>query len=138
MFFVYHFSGVSPECRTLLSRVEQRDIRGVTGAHIILEVTHRMMAVEAICKGLIAPGRPVRKFKEHPGVIKQLTDYNDCSKEIGKLRIRVYSVTEKQIRDGQGFRSRYGMTNDSVIAAMMFNYGVTNLASRDSDLSRIT
>jgi predicted nucleic acid-binding protein len=36
--FVYHFTGVSPECRAFLDRAEQTSIRGITGAHILLEV----------------------------------------------------------------------------------------------------
>jgi predicted nucleic acid-binding protein len=44
----------------------------------------------------------------------------------------------KQIRNSEAVRAAYGMmTNDSVTAAMMLNYGITNLASLDSDLSRV-
>jgi Glycosyl hydrolase family 20, domain 2 len=35
--FVYHFSGVSAECRTLLKRVERTELRAATGAHIVLK-----------------------------------------------------------------------------------------------------
>lgn len=54
--FVYHFSGVSLECRTLFKRIEREDIRAATGAHIVLEVLHRLMMIEAISKSLITPG----------------------------------------------------------------------------------
>jgi predicted nucleic acid-binding protein len=46
--FVYHFTGVSPECKGLLERAERTSIRGVTGAHILLEVLHRLMMIEAV------------------------------------------------------------------------------------------
>lgn len=58
--FVYHFSGVSLECRNLLKRVERGDIRAATGAHIILEVLHRLMTIEAVSKVLSHPDNLLR------------------------------------------------------------------------------
>jgi predicted nucleic acid-binding protein len=135
--FVYHFSGVSAECRTLLKRVERKELRASTGAHIILEVLHRLMTIEAISKGLITPGQPAKKLKQNPDVIKQLLDYAKCVSEIGSLNIRVHPVTARQIRISEAIRSSCGMmTNDSVTAAMMSSYGITKVASLDSDLQR--
>lgn len=137
--FVYPFSGVSPECQEFLRRVEVGELRAVTGAHVVLEVLHRMMTVEAISKGLKTPGQPARKLKQNPDVIKRLTDYNNCEREIRALKIRVYAVTARQIRNSEPVRSRYGlMTNDSVTAAMMSSYGIKKVASLDSDLRRVT
>jgi len=97
------------------------------------------MTVEAISKGLITPGQPARKLKQNPDVIKRLTDYNNCEREIRALKIRVYAVTARQIRNSESIRSRYGlMTNDSVTAAMMASYGIKKVASLDSDLRRVT
>jgi predicted nucleic acid-binding protein len=60
------------------------------------------------------------------------------SADIHSLGVRVCPVTLKQIRNSGAIRAAYGiMTNDSVTAAMMLNYGITNLASLDSDLSRV-
>lgn len=135
--FIYHFSGVSVDCRTLLKRVEQGDINASTGAHIVLEVLHRLMAIEAVSKGFITPGQPAKKLKQHPDIITQLSDYNKCVSEIRNLKMRVHPVTLRQIRNSETNRSSYGlMTNDSVTAAMMYSYGIKNLASLDSDLSR--
>ncbi len=135
--FVYHFSGISAECRTLLKRVERKELRAATGAHIVLEVLHRLMTIEAISKGLITPGQPAKKLKQNPDVIKQLSDYAKCVNEIRSLDVRVYPVTTRQIRKSEGIRSSCGiMTNDSVTATMMSSYGITNVASLDSDLRR--
>lgn len=101
--FVYHFSGVSAECRTLLKRVEQKELRAATGAHIVLEVLHRLMTIEAISKGLITLGQPAKKLKQNPDLIKQLGDYAKCVTEIGGLDIRVHPVTTRQIRHSEQF-----------------------------------
>ena len=67
---IYHFSGVSLECRAFLQRREFRQVEAFTGVHILLEVFHRLMVLEALQKGLIAGGQPARKLKEQPEVIR--------------------------------------------------------------------
>ena len=135
--FVYHFSGVSLDCRTLLKRIEREEVRAATGAHIVLEVLHRLMTIEAISKGLITSGQPAKKLKQNLDVIKKLSDYANCVNEIRSLNVRVHPVTTRQIRKSERIRSSFGMmTNDSVTVAMMSSYGITNVASLDSDLQR--
>jgi hypothetical protein len=55
---IYHFSGISVECRAFLQRCESKQVDAFTGVHILLEVTHRLMVLEALHKGLIR-GQPV-------------------------------------------------------------------------------
>ncbi|MEW5980636.1 MAG: hypothetical protein AB1898_33095 [Acidobacteriota bacterium] len=74
--FVYHFTGVSPECQGFLERVERSLIRAATGAHVLLEVLHRLMMIEAVTKGLISPSGPAKKLKQNWQVIQQLEDYS--------------------------------------------------------------
>ena len=47
---IYHFAGISPECCHLLQRCEAKTIEAFTGTHIILEVLHRLMIIEALNK----------------------------------------------------------------------------------------
>jgi uncharacterized protein len=75
---IYHFSGISLECRAFLQRREFRQVEAFTGVHILLEVFHRLMVLEALQKGLIAGGQPARKLKEQPEVIKGLREYNQA------------------------------------------------------------
>jgi predicted nucleic acid-binding protein len=136
--FIYHFTGLSIECRSLLERVERKEVRALTGAHTVLEVLHRMMMIEAASKSLITPGQPAKKLKQNPEVIRKIGDYNRCPDEIRRIGARILPVTSKQIRDSESMRANFGlMTNDSVTAAMMFNRGIIYLASLDSDLSRV-
>ena len=73
---IYHFSGISPESRLFLQRCERKQVEAFTGIHILLEVTHRLMILEALHKGLISGGQPARKLKEQPALVKRLSDYN--------------------------------------------------------------
>jgi predicted nucleic acid-binding protein len=45
---IYHFSGISVECRAFLQRCEVKQVEAFTGVHILLEVTHRLMVLEAV------------------------------------------------------------------------------------------
>ncbi|MDH3598272.1 MAG: hypothetical protein OEU26_01390 [Candidatus Tectomicrobia bacterium] len=47
---IYHISGLSLECRAFLQRCESRQVEAFTGVHIVLEVTHRLMMLEALQK----------------------------------------------------------------------------------------
>ena len=67
---IYHFSGISVKCRAFLQRCEVKQVDAFTGVHIPLEVTHRLMVLEALHKGLITAGQPARRLKEQPAVIK--------------------------------------------------------------------
>ncbi|HXG93076.1 MAG TPA: type II toxin-antitoxin system VapC family toxin [Blastocatellia bacterium] len=136
--FIYHFTGLSTDCRDLLERSEQGEIISATGAHIILEILHRLMAIEAVSKGLITPGQPASKLKRNPQIVRALNDYNRCVEEIKRLWVQVHPVTSRQIRSSEMIRVAYGlMTNDSVSAAMMLNYEIVNIATLDSDLASV-
>ena len=107
-------------------------------AHLLLETLHRLMLLEAISRGLLTTGQPAKKLKQRLDIIPLLSDYNRCVAEIRRLRVRVYPVTFKHIRASHALRAAYGlMTKDSVVAALMLNYQISNLASRDSDLQRV-
>ena len=55
--FIYHFTGLSQECSSFLERCERGDLWGITGVHILLEVLHRLMMIEAVTKKLVEIGR---------------------------------------------------------------------------------
>jgi hypothetical protein len=75
---IYHFSGISLE----------------SGVHIVLEVTHRLMILEALQKGLITGGQPARKLQEQPEIIKVLHEYNQSVQHIPRLNIRVRTIAQ--------------------------------------------
>jgi predicted nucleic acid-binding protein len=48
---IYHFSGISSACRTFLQRCESKQVEAFTGVHVLLEVAHRLMILEALIRG---------------------------------------------------------------------------------------
>jgi predicted nucleic acid-binding protein len=136
--FIYHFSRISTECRSFLARCEAKELEACTGTHVLLEVSHRLMILEALHKGLISGGQPVRKLKEKPEIIKGLSDYNLAVRQIPRMGVRVRAVTPSIIKESEAVRLQYGLlTNDSVSVAMMRKLRITAIATHDSDLLSI-
>ena len=136
--FIYHFSRLSAECRSFLARCESSQIEAFTGVHIVLEVTHRLMLLEALHKGLIAGGQPARKLKERPEIVKSLSEYNRSVQQIPRMGVRIRALTPTMISASEAVRTQHGLlTNDSVSIAFMHKLRLTNIATHDSDLLNI-
>ena len=137
--FIYHFSGISLECRAFLQRCESRQVEAFTGVHIVLEVMHRLMMLEALQKGLITGGQPARKLKEQPEIIKVLREYNQSVQQIPRLNIRLRTITSGVVRASEAIRVQNGlMTNDSITVALMRKLSLTAIATADADFDAIS
>jgi predicted nucleic acid-binding protein len=137
--FIYHFSGTSLECQAFLQQCESRQVEAFTGVHIVLEVTHRLMMLEALQKGLITGGQPARKLKEQPEIVKVLQVYNQSIQQIPRLNIRVRAVTSAVVRASEAVRVQEGlMTNDSITVALMRHLGLTAIATADADFNNVS
>lgn len=109
---IYHFSGMSLECQAFFQRCESRQVEAFTGVHIVLEVTHRLMMLEALQNGLITGGQPARKLKEQPEIIKGLHEYNQSVRQIPRLKIRVRAITSSKAAE-KGARWVLPLVNQS-------------------------
>jgi len=137
--FIYHFSGISLECRAFLQRCESRQVEAFTGVHIVLEVMHRLMMLEALQKGLSTGGQPARKLKEQPEIIKVLREYNQSVQQIPRLNICVRTITSGVVRASETIRVQNGlMTNDSITVALMRKLSLTAIATADADFDNIS
>jgi predicted nucleic acid-binding protein len=94
---IYHFSGASLECQAFLQRCESRQLEAFTGVHIVLEVVHRLMMLEALQKGLITGGQPARKLREQPEIVKVLQAYNESVQQIPHLNIHIRAITSEVV-----------------------------------------
>lgn len=135
---IYHFSGISSACRTFLQRCESKQVEAFTGVHIVLEVAHRLMMLEAFHKGLISGGQLARKLKEQPEIVKSLREYNRSIRLIPRLGIRVRAISSAIVRVSEAVRVQEGLlTNDSITVALMGRLGLTAVATYDADFERV-
>lgn len=136
--FIYHFTGKSEESRELLRRCQDGELTGFTSLNVLFEVLHRLMTIEAIEKKLVAPGNIVRKLREKPEVVKQLSDYQKNATFIYHMGIEVLLPSENIIEESFRFRTEYGLlTNDSLICSAMENENITRLITSDRDFESV-
>lgn len=93
---VYHFAPnptFGAACRQFVERVERQDVVGITTPHVISDVAHRLMTLEAISKfGWPLAGIANRR-KKQPGEIQRLTNYKLALNGIQKSQLRIISNT---------------------------------------------
>jgi predicted nucleic acid-binding protein len=136
--FIYHFTGLSADCRAFLERCETRDVEGVTSVVVLAEVAHRLMMIEALERGLVTPGQVSRKLRERPEVIEQLSRYEEQIERVPLFNIEVRAVEFGELLRAAETRRTGGLlVNDSLIVASARAANARNLASADGDFDRI-
>lgn len=136
--FLYHLTGRSQACRDLLARFEAGEVQGLTGTHVVLEVLHRLMMLEAVQRALVSPGNVARRLKEHPEVVRLLSEYARHAGRISDMGIRVLPIDGELVRSSHEVRTRTGLlVHDSISVTMMEQQGMTVIATQDKDFLRV-
>jgi predicted nucleic acid-binding protein len=136
--FLYHFTGVSNECKEFLKRCEAGDLLGVTSVTVMAEVCHHLMIAEAIQRQWIRPQKPVAQLQAKPEHIRNLSEYPSHLGSIVDWGIKIVTPPEDLLMKSQIFRSQYGLlTNDSLIPVYMKLANTSKLATNDQSFSRI-
>jgi predicted nucleic acid-binding protein len=136
--FIYHFGGQSRECKSLLERCARRTLLGYTSTSVLAEVLHRLMVAEAIGRGLVTAKTAVKRLKEKPELVKQLTRYNDDVRRIGQMNLAILSLTPEILTRSEAVRESEGLlTNDSFVVVFMRDHGLSKLATTDGDFERV-
>jgi predicted nucleic acid-binding protein len=139
---VYHFQPhplFGPACNQLVQRIEQQDLLGFTSTHILSELAHRLMTIEA--SGL--PGwsatKIVAQLKQQPAVLSTLTRFRAAVETVLQSRLQILTVAPSMVSGATGISQQSGLlSNDALIVAVMQANGLTNLASNDSDFDRVS
>jgi predicted nucleic acid-binding protein len=77
---IYHFGPhpqFGPACNQLVQRIEDQDLLGFTSTHIVTEVAHRLMTLEAATLAGWSSGQVTRRLRQQPATI--------LSQQIGSL-----------------------------------------------------
>jgi predicted nucleic acid-binding protein len=139
--FIYHFTA-DPKwgaaCTHLLERIEFQELRGFVSTHVLSDVVHRLMTLEAM--DLLGwPGtRLAARLRKHHAEIPKLTGYLQALVKIAQIGIRVLPVLDTHvIQAAQLSRAGELLTGDALVVAVMQANGLTNLASLDADFDRV-
>lgn len=135
---IYHLGGLSVDCKACLSRVRNSEIKAYVTTIVIAETLHKRMIAEAIAKGLISSGQPLKKLKANPVTISSLTDYITDIENLLKLPLNVIETTLTDIAASHTLRQSYGLfVNDSINLARAQRLGVVNIVTHDTDFASV-
>jgi len=138
---VYHFvpdPDFGPPCRDLLERLATNELVGYTSAHVVSNVAHRIMTIEAVARfGWPAAGI-ARRLLRHPDDVRQLTRFRQVVDEIPGFGIQVLPITMPLVSAAAEISQQHGLlSGDALVVAVMREHGLVNLASHDADFDRV-
>jgi predicted nucleic acid-binding protein len=137
---VYHFQphpAFGLACRELLDRIALGEVSGYASSHIVSDVAHRLMTLEAIQRFGWPMAGIVTRLKNHPGELQQLSIFRQTIDQIPQLGIHVLPVTQNLVAEAGAISQQYGLlSGDALVVAVMREQGLTNLASHDADFDR--
>src|SRR4051812_42086475 len=125
-------------CDAFLDRVENQEIFGVTSTHVLGEVVHRMMTIEASDRfGWPAQGI-ANRLRRYPTEVQQLVRPRQSLDEIVAARVSAIAVIPALVSMAVDLSRQTGLLyGDALIVALMHDQGLTRLASLDSDFDRV-
>lgn len=127
-----------PSCSGLLQRIEIQDLVGFTSTHVLAELAHRLMTIEAST----VFGWPFagigNRLRTHPQEVCKLSAFRRAVEKVMQGNMRILTVTSGMLAAAVAFSQQVGLlTNDAIIVAVMQANGLTHLASSDTDFDRV-
>ena len=122
----------------LLQQIEQQQIIGYTSSHVISEVSHRLMTIEAhksLGWQLAGIGN---RLRTNPAEVRKLALFRTAVEKLLQGKVQVLPVSSADLAVAVGLCQQNGLlTNDGLIVAVMQAFGLTNIASNDDDFDRV-
>jgi predicted nucleic acid-binding protein len=138
---IYHFTNhakYGPACTRLLERVEHQELRGYASSHVLADVAHRLMTIEAMNRFSWPITRLAARLRKHHAEIPNLTLYRQALVKLGQMGVQVLPVTEPVVLTAAVLSQRFELlTGDALVVAVMQAHGLTHLASEDADFDRV-
>lgn len=139
--FVYDFSAhqkYGAACKQLLQRIARQELQGFTSAHVLCDLAHRGMTLEAMDQfGWQAKGIALR-LRKHPALVQKLSRYRQAVEEVPRIGIQVFPLDLPLVTSSTPLSQQYGLlTGDALIVALMRQHGLTSLASEDADFDSV-
>ena len=139
--FIYHFAPdpiLASPCTDLLIRAKKQEVEGYTSTHVISEVAHRLMTIEAIKTFGWPVAGIVSRLQKHPAEVMKLSAFRAAIQEIPQFGLHVLTITPDLLDAGAAVSQQSGLlSNDALIVAVMQRHGLSNLASHDHGFDRV-
>jgi predicted nucleic acid-binding protein len=138
---IYHASAdpkYGQACKQLIERIARRKIQGFTSAHVVGDLAHRMMTLEAIAQlGWSVKGIGPR-LRAHPAEVQKLIRFQQAVAEVSQVGVQVLAIDLNVVSAATHVSRQHGLlTGDALVVAVMQHHGLTDLASSDADFDRV-
>jgi predicted nucleic acid-binding protein len=127
-----------PACQRLLERIDTQDIQGFTSAHVLSEMAHRVMTLEAIARFNRPSAGMTNWLRRHPAEVQQLARHRQAIDEVQVNKIQVLPVEGSDVSRAADLSAPFGLlSSDALIVVIMQRHGLSHLASNDTDFDRV-
>ena len=138
---IHHFEPnavFGPASTQFLERIENQGIHSFSATHIVSEVAHRLMTLEAMqAFGWKSAGIALR-LHNHPTQVQTLKRFRQAVQEIPLFGLRILTVDPAWLDLAAAISQQTGLLhNDAMVIAVMQGSGLTNLSSADPDFDRV-
>jgi predicted nucleic acid-binding protein len=137
----YHFEPHprwGPACTQLLLRIESGQLMGYITSHVVSEVPHRLMTIEAhkvLGWQLAGIGN---RLRTKPTEVRKLSLFRTSVEKLLQGKLQILTVTPAHLAASVVLAQQIGLlTNDALIVAVMQAHGLTKIASNDPDFDRV-
>lgn len=122
----------------LLKRIEQQQLTGFTSTHILGEVAHRLMTIEAIALFGWPFAGIANRLRRHPTDVQKLSSHRQAIDSLPNLGIQVLTIAPSLVSVAAAGSQQTGLLhNDALSLAVMQANGLTKIASLDADFDRV-
>lgn len=117
---------------------ETKRFSGITCTHIISEVAHRLMTIEAMQAFDWKSAGLATRLRNHSTQVQTLKRFRQAIQEIPLFGIRILTIDPTWLETAAGISQQTGpLHNDALVIAVMRAHGLTNLASADPDFDPV-
>ena len=138
---VYHFAShqvFGPAANQLMTRIENQQLVGYTSTHMLSEIAHRLMMIEAATLPGWKQTKVKRRLLQQPSALQNLSLFRSAVETVLQSRIRTLAIAPSLIVSAAVISQQTGLlSNDALVVAIMQDQGLTSLASHDSDFDRV-
>ncbi len=138
---IYHF-GPHPKfgapCTQMIQRIENQEFQAFASTHVLGEVVHQLMIMEASQLPGWTGGNVKRRLQKRRGVLRTLTRFRTALESLLQSRIQLLTMSPAVLGAVPSICQQYDLLiNDALIVGLMQANGLTKIASHDTDFDRV-
>jgi predicted nucleic acid-binding protein len=138
---IYHFAPdptFGAACQQLMQRIENQQLEGFTSTHLLGEVAHQLMIIEASTLPGWSLGKVKQRLQQQPSVLQCLTLFRTAVSTVLQSKLHVLTIAPAYLLAATAQSQQYGLlTNDALTLTVMQASGLSKLASADADFDRV-